>query len=144
MENIIPIENLPNYLRKYKVSIQSSINQKSIGSVIYTTFGKLPSKESTPDLLSLNLTASIQPGHQSIDILYDLNETENMSEHFQFENTVGGSVAICGKVLDASKMLQYSYDNVTKQLVITISVNFVIHKETLLVLDIFLNPRHLA
>ena len=94
--------------------------------------------------MSLNLTASVQPGHQSIDILYDLNEAENMSEHFQSGNSVGGSVAICGKVLDASKILQYSYDNVTKQLVITISVSFVIHKETFLVLDIFLNPQHLA
>lgn len=136
----IPIENLPNYFREYNVSIQSETEEELIGSVLYTSIGLLPTKESETDILSINLTGSVLTNHQKFEVVYDLKKVAHLSKNFQYQNKLGGTFVICGKVLDASRYLKYAYDEEMNKLSILIEIDFLIKKESIFNITISLHP----
>jgi hypothetical protein len=133
----IPIENLPNYFREYSVSIYSDMEEEPIGSILYTTIGLLPTKESETDILSINLTGFVPSNLQKFEVIYDLKTVAHLSKNFKYQNKLGGTFVICGKVLDASRHLKYIYDEATNKLSILIEIDFLIKKESVVDLRVF-------
>jgi len=104
------------------------------GSVLYTTVGAIPSNEPEARVWQLNLSGSLKPGVEKYYIVYDFqNVNYKYKDRITFENSVTGTFTICGRVLDASKYLDYTYCDETLLLTIIIETkkwDFRLKKET--------------
>ena len=104
------------------------------GSVLYTTVGAIPSNEPEARVWQLNLSGSLKPGVEKYYIVYDFqNVNYKYKDRITFENAITGTFTICGRVLDASKYLDYTYCDETLLLTIIIETkkwDFRLKKET--------------
>ena len=134
-EKEIPPQNLPIYLQKYKVDIYPEKEETKVGDVSYTTVGAIPSNESLARLWALNLTGVLAPNVEKYRIVYDFSEVD-YEDYITFEDTVSGTFNICGRVLDASKIIgkNYTYSDKNRTLTIELDTskwNFRLKKKTL-------------
>ena len=105
----IPDNNLPVYLQKYNVKIFND-KKESVGNVLYTTVGAIPSNEKEERVWSLNLTGYLKPNVDKYNIIYDFSKVYyKYKDEITFENIVSGTFNICGRVLDASKIIGFDY-----------------------------------
>ena len=108
-QETIPDNNLPVYLQQYGVNIFDDIKE-SVGEVLYTTVGAIPSNEKEKRVWQLNLTGYLKPNVQKYNIVYDFSKVDyKYKEQISFENIVSGTFNICGQVLDASKIIGFDY-----------------------------------
>ena len=134
-EEEIPPQNLPIYLQKYKVDIYPENEETKVGNVSYTTVGSIPSNEPLARVWALNLTGTLAPNVKKYRIVYDFSEVDYKGD-ITFENTISGTFTICGRVLDASKIIgkNYTYSDQNRTLTIELNTskwNFRLIKPTL-------------
>jgi len=91
------------------------------GSVLYTTVGAIPSNEIGKRVWQLDLSGSLKAGVDKYYIVYDFqNVNYKYKDTITFENQITGTFNICGRVLDASKYLDYEFCDETLLLTIII------------------------
>ena len=73
-QETIPDNNLPVYLQKYDVNILDD-KKESVGKVLYTTTGAIPSNEKEKRVWQLNLTGYLKPNVDTY--LFDFYEIKN-------------------------------------------------------------------
>lgn len=135
-QETIPDNNLPVYLQRYNVDILDD-KKESVGKVLYTTVGAIPSNEKEKRVWQLNLTGYLKPNIDTYHILYDFSEVDyKYKENISFENIVSGTFNICGQVLDASKIIGFDYTYSDAESTLTIKLdtskwNFRLKKEVL-------------
>ena len=142
-EKEIPPQNLPIYLQKYKVNIYPEKEETKVGDVSYTTVGAIPSNESLARVWALNLTGVLAPNVEKYRIVYDFSEVD-YEDYITFEDTVSGTFTICGRVLDASKIIGQNYTYSDKNRTLTIELdtskwNFRLKKKTLFSYQLSIN-----
>ena len=134
-EKEIPPQNLPIYLQKYKVNIYPEKEETKVGDVSYTTVGAIPSNEPLARVWALNLTGVLAPNVEKYRIVYDFSEVD-YEDYITFQNIISGTFTICGRVLDASKIIgkNYTYSDKNRTLTIELDTskwNFRLKKTTL-------------
>mgnify|MGYP003339749926 CR=1 FL=1 len=135
-QETIPDNNLPVYLQRYNVDILDD-KKESVGKVLYTTVGAIPSNEKEKRVWQLNLTGYLKPNIDTYHILYDFSEVDyKYKENISFENIISGTFNICGQVLDASKIIGFDYTYSDAESTLTIKLdtskwNFRLKKEVL-------------
>jgi hypothetical protein len=108
-QETIPDNNLPVFLQKYDVNILDD-KKESVGKVLYTTTGAIPSNKKEKRVWQLNLTGYLKPNVDTYHIVYNFSEVDyKYKENISFENIVSGTFNICGQVLDASKIIGFDY-----------------------------------
>ena len=142
-EKEIPPQNLPIYLQKYKVDIYPEKEETKVGDVSYTTVGAIPSNEPLARVWALNLTGVLAPNVEKYRIVYDFSEVD-YEDYITFKNKVSGTFNICGRVLDASKIIGQNYTYSDKNRTLTIELdtskwNFRLKKTTLFSYQLNLN-----
>ena len=104
-----------------KADAQGSNCGTIAGSVLYTTVGAVPSNVPEARVWQLDLSGSLKPGVEKYYIVYDFqNVNYKYKDRITFENAITGTFTICGRVLDASKYLDYTYCDETLLLTIII------------------------
>ena len=132
----IPDNNLPVYLQQYQVHIlDAKDNESKAGSVKYTTVGAIPSNIKNERVWAFNLTGTLKPNVYKYHIVYDFSKVES-AYRVKFKDFVSGTFTICGRVLDATKLIRDSYTYSLEDLTVIIELdtsrlNFRIKKETL-------------
>jgi hypothetical protein len=126
--------NLPVYFQKYKVDILDS-KKESVGRVLYTTVGAIPSNVKNERVWAFKLTGILKPNVDKYHIVYDFSKVESALT-VKFKDFVSGTFTICGQVLDATKLIKdsYTYSLKDKTVIIeldTSRLNFRIKKEAL-------------
>ena len=123
MNQIIPDNNLPAYLQRYDVVILND-KEESVGKVLYTTVGAIPSNKKKKRVWQLNLTGYLKPNVDTYNIVYDFSEVDyKYKEQISFEKITTGTFNICGKVLDASKIIGFDYSYSDKESTLTIKLD---------------------
>ena len=132
----IPDNNLPVYLQQYQVHIlDTKDNESKAGSVKYTTVGAIPSNIKNERVWAFNLTGTLKPNVYKYHIVYDFSKVES-DFRVTFKDFVSGTFTICGRVLDATKLIRDSYTYSLKDSTVIIELDtsrfdFRIKKETL-------------
>lgn len=140
-QETIPANNLPVFFQRYDVDILDD-KKESVGNVLYTTVGAIPSNEKEKRVWQLNLTGYLKPNIDKYNIVYDFSEVDyKYKEQISFEKIISGTFNICGQVLDASKIIgfDYSYSNAESTLTIKLDTskwNFRLKKEVLFSYDL--------
>ena len=68
-QETIPDNNLPVFLQKYDVNILDD-KKDSVGKVLYTTTGAIPSNEKEKRVWQLNLTGYLKPNVDTYHIVF--------------------------------------------------------------------------
>ena len=122
-QETIPDNNLSVYLQKYNVKIFDD-KKKSVGNVLYTTVGVIPSNQKEKRVWSLNLTGYLKPNVDKYNIVYDFSKVEyKYKDKIIFQNIVSGTFTICGRVLDASKIVGFDYKYNDEESTLTIGLD---------------------
>ena len=122
-QETIPDNNLPAYLQRYDVVILND-KEESVGNVLYTTVGAIPSNKKEKRVWQLNLTGYLKPNVDTYNIVYDFSDVDyKYKEQVTFQNIVSGTFNICGKVLDASKIIGFDYSYSDKESTLTIKLD---------------------
>ena len=122
-QETIPDNNLPAYLQRYDVVILND-KEESVGNVLYTTVGVIPSNKKEKRVWQLNLTGYLKPNVDIYNIVYDFSDVDyKYKEQVTFQNIVSGTFNICGKVLDASKIIGFDYSYSDKESTLTIKLD---------------------
>ena len=143
-QETIPDNNLPVYFQKYNVKIFDD-KKESVGVVLYTTVGAISSNKKQKRVWSLNLTGYLKPNVDKYNITYDFSEVDYPEKNsIRFENIVSGTFTICGRVLDASKIVGFDYKYNDKESTLTIELDtskwdFRLKKEVLFSYDLNVN-----
>ena len=141
-QEIISDNNLPVYLQRYNVDILDD-KKEFAGKVLYTTVGAIPSNVKNNRVWSFNLNGTLKPNVDKYRIVYDFSEVES-SFKVEFKNFVSGTVTICGRVFDATKLIKdsYTYSLKDKKIIIefdTSRLDFRIKKETMFTYQLNIN-----
>ena len=116
----IPDQNLAIYLQKYSIEIKNAVGN-IVGSRRYSTVGVLPSDEAGKRVWQLNLSGVLDPNIDVYSVVYDFsNVNYKYKDQITFENEIAGTFNICGRVLDASKIIKYEYSDEKSTLTIKI------------------------
>ena len=116
----IPDQNLAIYLQKYSIEIKNAVGN-IVGSRRYSTVGVLPSDEPGKRVWQLNLSGVLDPNIDVYSVVYDFsNVNYKYKDQITFENEIAGTFNICGRVLDASKIIKYEYSDEKSTLTIKI------------------------
>ena len=122
-QNIIPDNNLPVLLQRYDIVILNN-KEESVGNVLYTTVGAVPSNKKGKRVWSLKLTGYLKPNVDKYNIVYDFSKVDyKYKEEITFENIISGTFTICGRVLDASKIIGFDYKYNDKESTLTIELD---------------------
>ena len=122
-QETIPDNNLPAYLQQYDVVILND-KEESVGNVLYTTVGVIPSNKKEKRVWQLNLTGYLKPNVDTYNIVYDFSDVDyKYKEQVTFQNIVSGTFNICGRVLDASKIIGFDYSYSDKESTLTIKLD---------------------
>ena len=105
-------------MQKYTVNIFDDKGTE-YGSVQYTTVGAIPSNVKEKRVWELNLTGYLKPNTDKYSILYDFADVDYKG-NIRFENVPSGTFNICGQVLDANKIMNFSYSDDKSTLTIEI------------------------
>ena len=123
------------YSTEAKKDSQGSNCGTITGSVLYTTVGAIPSNVSKDRVWDLNLTGYLKPNTDKYYIVYDFtNVNYKYKDRIRFENKLSGTFNICGRVLDASKFVDYKFCDAKLTLTIIIDTkkwDFRLKKEVL-------------
>ena len=136
MSEPIPENNLPVFLQKYNVTILND-KEESVGEMLYSTVGAIPSNKKGKRVWQLNLTGHLKPNIKKYNITYDFSEVDyKYKDEITFENIVSGVFNICGRVLDASKIIGFDYTYSESKSTLTIRLdtskwNFQLKKKVL-------------
>ncbi len=120
-QQTIPDKNLPVYLQQFDVKILDD-KKESVGKVLYTTTGAITSNKKEKRVWSLNLTGYLDPKVDVYHILYDFSKVD-YKENISFEKIISGTFIICGKVLDASKIIGFDYSYSDSESTLTIKLD---------------------
>ena len=116
----IPDQNLAIYLQKYSIEIKNAVGN-IVGSRKYSTVGVLPSDEPGKRVWQLNLSGVLDPNIDVYSVVYDFSSVNyKYKDQITFENEIAGTFNICGRVLDASKIIKYQYSDEKSTLTIEI------------------------
>ena len=122
-QETIPDNNLPAYLQQYDVVVLND-KEESVGNVLYTTVGVIPSNKKEKRVWQLNLTGYLKPNVDTYNIVYDFSDVDyKYKEQVTFQNIVSGTFNICGRVLDASKIIGFDYSYSDKESTLTIKLD---------------------
>ena len=135
MSEIIPEKNLPIYLEQYavtvlnneidKIDFESEI--KLYGSVLFSTVGILPTNIRNNRVWNFNINGRLKPDADTYYIYYDFTNVDYKYESdITFQDKLSGTLTICGKVFDASKILNYKYsfqDKLVKSITVILDKN---------------------
>lgn len=136
MSETIPENNLPVFLQKYNVTILNE-KEESVGEMLYSTVGAIPSNEKGKRVWQLNLTGHLKPNIKKYNITYDFSKVDyKYKDEITFQNIVSGVFNICGRVLDASKIIGFDYTYSESKSTLTIRLdtskwNFQLKKKVL-------------
>lgn len=133
-QEIISDNNLPVYFQRYNVDILDDKNEFA-GKVLYTTVGAIPSNVKNERVWSFNLNGTLKPNVDKYRIVYDFSKVESTFK-VEFKDFVSGTVTICGRVFDATKLIKdnYTYSLKDETVIIqfdTSRLDFRIKKEAL-------------
>ena len=140
-QKIIPDNNLPVLLQRYDIVILNK-KEESVGKVLYTTVGAVPSNKKGKRVWSLTLTGYLKPNVDKYNIVYDFSKVDyKYKEEITFGNIISGTFTICGRVLDASKIIGFDYKYNDKKSTLTIELDtskldFRLKKEVLFSYDL--------
>ena len=135
MLEIIPEKNLPIYLEQYAVTIlNNEIDKidfdsdiKLYGSVLFSTVGVLPTNIRNNRVWNLTINGRLKPDAKTYHIYYDFTNVDyKYKSDITFQDKLSGVLTICGKVFDASKILDYKYsfqDKLVKSITVILDKN---------------------
>jgi hypothetical protein len=145
MNQEISDNNLPIYLQQYKVKILDYMNTETIGGVVsYTTTGIIPSNIQNARVWRLNLTGYLKPNVSQYSIIYDFSNVDYPEKNITFSNIISGTFNLCGRILDASKIIGFRYiysdSNSTLKIILdTSKLDFILKRESLFSYQLNLN-----
>ena len=123
------------YSTEAKVDREGSNCGTIAGSVLYTTVGAIPSNQVSDRVWDLNLTGYLKPNTDKYYIVYDFSEVKYPDkDKFSFQDKLSGTFNVCGRVLDASKFVDYKFCDAKLTLTIIIDTkkwDFRLKKEVL-------------
>ncbi len=106
-----------------------------VGSVLYNTVGAIPSNVSFARVWQVSLSGYLKPNNGKYYIVYDFSKVNyRYKDKITFINELSGTFNICGKVLNASKYLDYKFCSAKLTLTVIIDPkkwDFRIKKEVL-------------
>ena len=121
-EKRIPDENLAIFLQNYSVHINDAEGNK-VGEKKYSTVGVIPSDNPEKPVWQLILTGHLQPNVDKCYIVYDISDSNYIFKNtVTFENAASGTFNICGKVLDANKIVK-KYEYSDEKSILTIEID---------------------
>ena len=145
MNQEIPDNNLPIYLQQYKVKILDYMKTETIGGAVsYTTTGIIPSNIQNARVWRLNLTGYLKPNVSQYSIIYDFSNVDYPEKNINFSNIISGTFNLCGRILDASKIIGFRYvysdsNSTLKIIVDTSKLDFILKRESLFSYQLNLN-----
>ena len=118
-------KNLPLYLKNFRTNIQG--NEDST-NVFFSVVALIPSDGSEKNVWNLLLTGNLEVNHDHKDeyiITYDFSSMPKYKEKVSFDNDslISGTIEICGKVLDATKIIGKNYFFSKENLTLTITLD---------------------
>lgn len=123
-EILIPDENLPVYLKKYKVYIYPEKEETQAGAIEYTTVEAVPSDIDGARVWALNLTGVLAPNVEKYRIVYDFSGVDYYDKQgVTFNKIISGTFNICDRVLNASKIIGYNYTYSREDFKLTIELD---------------------
>jgi hypothetical protein len=138
MNQEIPDNNLPIYLQQYNVKILDYTKSETIGGTVsYTTTGIIPSKIQNGRVWRLNLTGYLKPNVSQYSIIYDFSNVDYPEKNsIIFSDIISGTFNLCGRILDASKIIGFRYvysdSNSTLKIILdTSKLDFILKRESL-------------
>ena len=135
-------KNLPIYLQKYTLQVVCDGNlSQECGSIEYSTVGVLPSNVKKKRVWNLTGNGTLKKHNGDYILLYNFSKVDAQFA-ITFQNKMDGLITVCGRVLDANKCTNYSYDLSKKTLTITIDQSrwgFSVKRETEFSFDLQLN-----
>lgn len=146
MNQEIPDNNLPIYLQQYKVKILDYMKTETIGGAVsYTTTGIIPSNIQNARVWRLNLTGYLKPNVSQYSIIYDFSNVDYPEKNsITFSDIISGTFNLCGRILDASKIIGFRYvysdSNSTLKIILdTSKLDFILKRESLFSYQLNLN-----
>lgn len=116
------------YFDNYNVTILQNVIDTG-GSVLFSSFEKTPSNTINKNIYNILVCGILQPLDNKYDIVFDLSN-QNIND-IEFKGPLIGTLRICDKILNMSKMSKFSYEKETKKLSITLHLSFKITVDTL-------------
>jgi quercetin dioxygenase-like cupin family protein len=116
------------YFDNYNVTILQNVINTG-GSVLFSSFEKTPSNTINKNIYNILVCGILQPLDNKYDIVFDLSN-QNIND-IEFKGPLIGTLRICDKILNMSKISKYSYEKETKKLSITFHLSFKITVDTL-------------
>ena len=116
------------YLENYNVTILQNVIDIG-GSVLFSSFEKTPSNTINENIYNILVCGILQPLDNKYDIVFDLSN-QNIN-NIEFKGPLIGTLRICDKILNMSKISKFSYEKETKKLSITLHLSFKITVDTL-------------
>lgn len=126
-------KNLPLYFKNFQTNIQGDIESTSstLGNVLFSIAALIPSDGIDKNVWNLILTGSLEssPNENAstsrYHIVYDFSSIPEYKEKVSFDNDtiISGTIEICGKVLDATKIIGKNYFFSKDNLTLTITLD---------------------
>lgn len=120
--------SISTYFDNYNVTILQNVIDTG-GSVLFSSFEKTPSNTINKNIYNILVCGILQPLDNKYDIVFDLSN-QNIND-IEFKGPLIGTLRICDKILNMSKMSKFSYEKETKKLSITLHLSFKITVDTL-------------
>lgn len=120
--------SISTYFDNYNVTILQNVIDTG-GSVLFSSFEKTPSNTINKNIYNILVCGILQPLDNKYDIVFDLSN-QNIND-IEFKEPLIGTLRICDKILNMSKMSKFSYEKETKKLSITLHLSFKITVDTL-------------
>lgn len=123
------------YLQNYNVQVLKNVSESG-GSVLYSSFEKRPSNNINESIYNILTCGYLEAGSNKFYIVFDLAE---QNQTFDFKGPISGTLNICDKILNMSKISSFIFDLATKKLTITLKLNFRISASTLFSFSVSIN-----
>ena len=100
------------------------------GTARYNTVSVNPSNEKRKRVWNFKTSGSLKRHDGDYIIQYNFKDVDYNGQ-ISFENKISGTLNICDRILNMSKISSFIFDNATKRLTITLKLNFRISASTL-------------
>ena len=117
-------KNLPLFFQYFKTNIEA--NNELTGKVFFSTAALIPSNGPKKNVWNLIMTGFLDSNAAGeYNVVYDFGRIPDYQDKISFDNNniVSGTLEICGKVLDATKIIGKDYFFSKDNLTLTISLN---------------------
>lgn len=130
---IISDNNLPVCIQAYQWTFTNNT-----GNITWASTCAIPSNLPTKRVWNFNLSGNINKSSKQHILIGDFSKVKTFGYNITFEGPIQGTITINGKVLDANKYINWTYDRDAKIMTWKL-VNKLCKKRSLISFNIFIN-----